>query len=133
MVDLRKDGEQVKEAWRSSGDSHVPLPLAAALAFHEAHGGAHAAVPQPEYEDALDLVAAALSRLVTIYTIDERTKLPVSAQLNLGTGRFRYGATVYEHGNGKAVTSLVVRREQLPAAMEVIKATGIPFQFDSAA
>lgn len=129
MVDLRRDGEQVRQAWRSSGDSHVPLPLAAALALHEAHGGAADVVAELEYEDALNLAAAALSRLVSIYTIDERTRLPVPAMLNLATGRFRAGASVYERRNGRPMTSLVVLREHVPAAMDMIKATGIPFRF----
>lgn len=131
MVDVRKDGEYIRELWRTSDGSHVPLSLAATLAFHEAHDGAGASMPEPEYDNALDLAAAALSRLLTVYTIDQHTRRPVSAPVSLATGRFRYGATVYEHSNGRATTSLMVQREEVAAAMEVIKATGIPFQFDS--
>jgi hypothetical protein len=127
VVDLRDDCEQVKKIWRSCADVHVPLSLAAALAFHEAHGSA-TVVPQREYEDGLNLAAAALSRLVTIYAIDERTRTPVSARCDLGTGRFRHGASTYEHADGTTMTPLVVPRDHLATAVELIRSTGIPFQ-----
>lgn len=129
MVDLRKDREQVRQAWRASEASHVPLALAAALAFHEAHPGPAGVVPQPDYDDALNLTAAALSRLVAIYAIDERTCRPVAHSLNLAIGKFRDGAAVYEGEHGRRVTSLLVRREHLPSAMALIKSAGIPFHF----
>ncbi len=106
----------------------MPLPLAAALAFHEAYRSADRILPRPEYDDALNLTAAALSRLISIYTIDERTRTPVVARLNLRSGKFRDGAAVYEHRMGNAMTSLLVRREQLLPAVEIIKSTGIPFR-----
>lgn len=124
-------GEEIRRAWLAAEGPHVPLPLAAAWAFHEAHDALPAAMPRLEYEDALDLIAAALSRLVALYTIDERTQEPVPARFNLATGRFRGGATVYERKyGGRTMSSLVVQREQLPAALQVIKATGIPFHFE---
>jgi hypothetical protein len=130
MVDLRSDGEQVRQAFCESDAPHVPLPLAAAMAFHEAHPAPAAVVPQLEYDDALNLTAAALSRLVAIYRIDERTRRPVEHSLNLTAGRFRDGAAAYESKNGRRMTSLLVLREHLPTAMALIKATGIPFHFD---
>lgn len=128
MVDLRRDRDQVRKIWRSIADSHVPLPLAAALAFHEVHGGAASIVARVEYEDGLDLAAAALSRLVTIYAIDEGTRNPVPARFDLGAGRFRHGATTYERADGTTMTPLLVQREHLAPAMELIRSTGIPFQ-----
>jgi hypothetical protein len=127
MVDLRRECEQVRKLWHGSADAHVPLPLAAALAFHEAHGSA-TVVPQVEYEDGLDMAAAALSRLVTIYAIDECTRLPVSAHFDLGTGKFRHGATTYELTDGTTMTPLLVARDHLETAVDLIRATGIPFQ-----
>jgi len=130
MVDLRKDGEHVRQMWRTSDDAHVPLRLAAALAFHEAHGAAEALMSGEDYHNALDLTAAALSRLLMIYTISERTGLPLPARLGMTGGRFRDGATLYQHTDGGAVTSLSVLREDLPAAIRVIKTAGMPFHFE---
>lgn len=133
MVDLRADGDKVRKLWRGSEALHVPLSLAAALAFHESYGGPDAIMQRLDYDDALDLIAAALSRLVTIYKVDESTRSPVSVQLNLGSGKFRHGATVYEYRNGRALGSLMVQRAHVPAAVELIKAVGIPFQIGSGA
>lgn len=127
VVDLRRDCEQVRKIWCSSADSHVPLSLAAALAFHEAHGSV-TAVPEREYEDGLDLAAAALSRLVTIYALDDSTRQPVPGHFDLGAGKFRHGATVYELADGGTMTPLVVQREHLETAVALIRSTGIPFQ-----
>jgi len=127
VVDLRRDCEQVKKVWRSCVDVHVPLPLAAALAFHEAHGSV-TVVPQLEYEDGLDLAAAALSRLVTIYALDNGTRQPVPGHFDLGAGKFRHGASVYELADGSTMTPLVVQRAHLAPAVALIGSTGIPFQ-----
>lgn len=128
MVDLRVDCEHVRKLWRGSADSHVPLSLAAALAFHEARNGAPSIVARVEYEDGLDMAAAALSRLVTIYAIDNGTRQPVAENFDLRSGRFRQGATVYELADGRTLAPLVVQREHLAPAVELIRSTGIPFQ-----
>ena len=134
QVDLRKDGERIRRAWLATDAPHAPLHLAAALAFHEAHGGVDAVVPRLDYDDALNLAAAALSRLLTLYTLDEQTRRPVPVRLSLANGRFRQGAVVYEQReSSRTVTSLVVHREQLPAAIAVIRATGLPLHFERAA
>jgi len=129
MVDLRKDYEEITEKWRSSDEPHVPLPLAAALTLHEVQDDKELLVPQPEYEGALNLVAAALSRFLPIYVIDGRAKDPVPVQLSLAAGRFRDGATRYERNGGQALRSLVVSREDVPAAMEAVKAAHILIDF----
>src|SRR5690606_33143432 len=95
VVDLRHDCEQVRELWRSRADSHVPLALAAALAFHEARDQHSALMPRAEYEDALNLTAAALSRALTIYAVNRHSGIPVPARFDLGAGRFRCGASAY--------------------------------------
>jgi hypothetical protein len=131
MVDLRKDSEQVRDAWRSSDEPHVPLSLAAALAFHEAHRAGEAFIAQPDYDDALDMAAAALSRVVDIYAVDARTGQPAPVQLSLRAGRFADGGSAYRRRNGETVTSLVVRREHVRRAMRLVSAAGIPFHFVS--
>ena len=127
VVDLRHDCEQVRELWRSRADSHVPLALAAALAFHEARDQHSALMPRAEYEDALNLTAAALSRALTIYAVNRHSGIPVPARFDLGAGRFRCGASAYEPSSGNALTSLVVQREDVPRTLALIKSAGIPF------
>jgi hypothetical protein len=127
VVDLRRDSEQVSELWRGSADSHVSLALAAALAFHEARDHHPVLLSRADYEDALDLTAAALSRALTIYALDRASGVPVSTRFDLRAGRFRCGASVYEQWGGDALTSLVVLRDDVPRALALIKSAGIPF------
>lgn len=129
MVDLRKDSDQVRDAWRSSNEPHVPLSLAAALAFHEAHQPAPAFIAELDYDDALNMTAAALSCVVDIYAIHPRSGQPVPVKLNLKAGRFTDGGSAYRGRSGRNVRSLVVRREQIPTAMSLVCAAGISFQF----
>jgi hypothetical protein len=128
-IDLRENGEDVRRAWRASEGSHVPLALAAALAFHETYDRGRESMALRDYEDALDLMAAALSRLITVFRIDEHTRLPVPVRLDLGAGRFRNGASMYEQPRGRtALNPLVVLRAELPAAVDRVKAVGVPFK-----
>ena len=129
MVDLRKDAQQVRDTWRSSNDPHVPLSLAAALAFHEAHRAGQAFITEPDYDDALNMAAAALSCVVHIYAIHPRTAQPVTVDLSLRSGRFADRGSAYRRYNGQSVTSLVVRREHISSVMGMISAAGIPFHF----
>jgi hypothetical protein len=126
LVDLQRCREQARDAWRSSADSHVPLPLAAALAFHAGEEGAKALLPARDYDAALNSAAAALSRLVAVYAIGENSKLPAVIPIDLGSGRFRDGGALYERRRGPRVTSLVVARAQLEPALEFIRRAGLP-------
>lgn len=127
MVDLQRCRERAREAWRSSAGSHVPLPLAAALAFHAGQEGANAQLPARDYDAALNVAAAALSRLLAVYAIGENPQLPVVIEVDLGSGRFRDGGALYERRLGSRITSLVVARAQLAPALEFIRAAGLPF------
>lgn len=127
LVDLQRCRVQAREAWRSSADSHVPLPLAAALAFHAAQEGANALLPARDYDVALNVAAAALSRLVAVCAIGENSKLQAVIDIDLGSGRFRDGGALYERRLGPRITSLVVARAQLEPALEFIRTAGLPF------
>ncbi len=129
MVDLRKDSQQIRDAWHSSDHPHVPLSLAAALVFHEAHKAAQAFITEPDYDDALNMSAAALSCVVDIYAIHPRTGQATPVNLSLKAGRFADKGSAYRRRNGGTVTSLVVSREHIPTAIGLVSAAGIPFQF----
>ena len=129
MVDLRQDREHIVSLWRSADGSLVPLPLAAAHVFHEIHEPRQPVVPRPEYEDALNLVAAALSRIVEIYRAGGHAEYGVTVVLQLGAGRFRNAATRYEKHDGEVVELLAVRRQHVVDALPQLKAAAIPFRF----
>jgi hypothetical protein len=124
MADVPKDSRRGRQY------SHIPLSLAAALAFRRARGNDDGLDAGGVSDDVLDVTAAALSRLVAIYAIDSQTGQPVRVEVDLGAGRFSEGATVYRRRNGNAVKPLFVQREQLVGAMELLKTTGIRLYFD---
>ena len=129
MVDLRKDQERVYTAWHADDKPHVPLALAVAKTFHDLELPFQGKVARLEYEDAMNLVAAALSRVVPIYTHAPDSETLVHAGASLANGRFRSGGSIFEARSGEALAPLVVRRDHLPAAVEAVKAVQLPFHF----
>lgn len=107
---------------------HLPLSVAAASALCRLPG-AENDVSSEEYHTALNLAAAALSRVIPIYTVEGQSRPLVRAEIDLGSGRFRDGATLYEHANGTRVRPLLVARDGVAAAIEIVRNAGLPFEF----
>jgi hypothetical protein len=49
--------------------NYLPLHVAAAITFHQAYGAKNAVISRSDYDDALNIAAAALSRLMHVYTL----------------------------------------------------------------
>ena len=114
--------------WRIGQESFVALSVAAAMAFHQAQGRSTAAIDSVEqHDDALNIAASALSRLLAIYTVDEGTRERVATKLDVLSGKFARGATEFRRSNGGVVTSMTVRRGDLASALSLIRRVGIPF------
>lgn len=114
--------------WRVGQESFVALSAAAAMAFHEAQDRSTRAVLSPhDHDDALNIAASALSRLLLIYVADEATQRGVATKLDVVSGRFLRGATEFRRHDGSTVTSMTVKRADLTSALSLIKRTGIPF------
>ena len=128
MVDFAKTRTDVMRKWHASTDLFVPLKLAAAFALHEAHREFNALIPQLEYEDALNLAAAALSRLTPIF-VDKSVPDAIPVKLSLTSGKFRHAATMYESVDGERFGSLTVPRDAVPNAVSVIARAGLPVTF----
>jgi hypothetical protein len=109
-------------------DAYLPLPVAAAITFHQAHGGAKAIVTLADYQDALSIAAAALSRLVPIYTLQHPAEGRVALKVDLTKAHFARGATQLRNGE-EAIGELSVARKDLVSALALIKRTGLPFTF----
>lgn len=120
LVDLQHCSRKALEAWRSSADSYVPLSLAAALAFHAGQECASGLLPERDYELALNLAAAWLSRRVAVYVIGDSKKQLAVLDISPG-GRFRDGGSVFQHRPGGCITSLGVTRTELAPLVEFIR------------
>lgn len=119
MVDLRRDREEVEQAWTRNQAPWLPLPVAAAFTFHQTRRNvAHLLAPD-EYERALDIAAAALSCLIPIYTQDGQGT-PVAVRINLAHQKFCGGAARVQCADGAVLAPLsIVRGDVLPAVIAI--------------
>ncbi len=115
--------------WRISQESFVALSAAAAIVFHQAQGrSARAVASAVDHDDALNIAASAISRLVEIYVVDEAARTRTPTRLDLINGRFVRGATEFRRIDGTTVRSMSVKRTDLTSALSLIKRVGIPFR-----
>lgn len=97
----------------------MPLPAAAALTFHRTCRFGEERLSSIEYAGALDIAAAALSRLVPIYTLDGEG-MPVCVAVDLAQQRFHGGAREVLRGDGTVLSPLAISRGDLPRALATI-------------
>lgn len=126
MVDLRKDRAHVAEIWNGTQESLVPLRVAAAFTFHQTRRSGEELLTEDEYANALDIAAAALSRLVAIYTPDARGR-QMPLEVNNAGQRFRGGATAVQGADGAMLAPLAIARGDLLPALVAIERSGIEY------
>jgi hypothetical protein len=127
-VRLEVEAESASALFQRVQEIYLPLSVAAAIAFHEVHRSAKAIVSQSDYDDALSIAAAALSRLICIYTLRDRRQGRVAVAVDLAKAHFARGATQL-HGTEETIGELWVSRRELVSALSLIKRTGLPFSF----
>jgi hypothetical protein len=112
-------------------DAYYPLPAAAAITFHQVHDGTATIVSRRDYEAALSIAAAALSRLISIYTLRDPREGRVVVAVDLATARFALGATQLRTPK-ETIGELWVSRGEMVSALSLIKRTRLPFSFAEA-
>jgi ribosomal subunit interface protein len=117
------------EFLRDSTDTYVAMSVAAAITFHQAHGNTRAIISRRDYDDALGIAAAALSRLIPIYTLRDPSEGRVRVVADLTRQRFARGASELHGTDGSSVGALSVVRSDLISAISLIRRTGLPFSF----
>jgi hypothetical protein len=128
-VRLEQERQQTEELLQNARDAYVTLSVAAATAFHQAHGNTRAIVTRQDYEDALSIAAAALSRLIPLYTLRDPREGRVSVAVDLVHQRFQRGATELRGDDGSTTGALSVKRSDLVSALSLIKRAGLGFSF----
>ena len=111
------------------GNTFIPLAVAAAITFHQVQGNARAIVSRQDYDDALGIAAAALSRLVSIYTTLDPREGRVAVPVDLTKQHFVHGATELRSADGSSMRDLSVQRGEMLSAISLIKRAGLPFSF----
>jgi hypothetical protein len=127
MISLEVEQARSSELLQKLGDQFVPLSVAAAITFHHAQGNTRAIVTRQDYDDALNIAAAALSRLVKVYEIKEPKAGRVALGVDLTHQRFARGATELREANQPVARELSVRSEDLKTVLVLVRRAGIPF------
>ena len=129
LVDLQAElarTEELSRRTRGIADAHLPLAVAAALAFHQVHGNTKAIVTRQDYDDALNIAASALSRLVPVYTLRDAREGRVVIAVDLTQQRFARGATQLRSADG-TIGELSLKQADAISAISLIKRAGLPF------
>jgi len=128
-VRLEQERQRTEELLQNASDAYTPLAVAAAIVFHQAHGNTRAIVTRRDYDDALNIAAAALTRLIPLYTLRDPREGRVTVAVNLVHQRFQGGATELHGDDGSTTGELSVRRSDLVSAISLIKRAGLGFAF----
>lgn len=128
QIRLEVESERTNAFLQRVEHNYLPLHVAAAITFHQAYGSKNAAISRSDYDDALNIAAAALSRLMPVYTLREPREGRVVLAVDLTEARFAHGATELRSGH-ETVGELSVRRNELVSALSFIKRMGRPFAF----
>ena len=128
-VSLEVEQARANDALRGLENSFVPLAVAAAITFHQAHGSIETIVTRDDYDDALGMAAAALSRLVPVYQLKNPHEGRVAVPVDLTQRRFARGATELRGGNQPAARDLSIRYCDLQSALSLIRRAGVTFTF----
>jgi hypothetical protein len=95
----------------------MPLSEAAAVAHREIFRGT-----RPESQDALDVIATALSGHVAIYGVkDPKAGSTQLTEADYSTGAFRRGATLFERRDGETIGSLAVRKVDFERMLSMLR------------
>jgi len=125
-VRLEVESERADALFQRVEDVYLPLCVAAAITFHQAHGSTKAIVSRRDYDDALNIAAAALSRLIPILVLRDPREGRVPLTVDLTRAHFARGATELRSG-AETVRELWVGRSDLIPALSLVKRAGLVF------
>jgi hypothetical protein len=125
MVSLSAERAQVEVLLHNLHGEHVPLAAAAASTMLRSHRDSQDAVSRHDYDRALDIMAAAISRLVPIYSLQDPRDGYVVLPVDLTLDRFSHGATEVRSAGGRTASQLSVRRSDMLSASSLILRTGL--------
>lgn len=116
----------------SASENYLELSVAAAMVLYEAGHPRVETESSPDFNEKLNIAAAALARLITIYAVDEISHARMPIAPDRVAGKFIEGAAAFRHHAGYVVRSLGVRRSDLASALSLIRRIGVPFAMPDA-
>jgi hypothetical protein len=128
QIRLEVESERTDALLQRVDHNYLPLHVAAAVTFHQAYGSKNVVISRSDYDDALNIAAAALSRLMHVYTLREPPEGRVALAVDLTNSYFARGATELRNSHD-TIGELSVARDELVSALSLIRRTGLPFAF----
>ena len=125
LVSLDLERARIEQELQHMPDGRVPLPVAAAGAMHLVCRNTHDIIARSDYDNALNLAAVAISRLVPVFAVaaDPR-RVEEAISIDITGERFANGATELLRRDGRKITRLFIRRSDMLSAMALIRRTG---------
>jgi hypothetical protein len=124
-LDLEAERLQTEQSWRRVQDDYVRMAVAAARIFHQVRGSAKVFLSRDDYDDALNIAASALSRLMPIYRLGVDGLRVELAPIDLRTERFARGATQIRCRDRGLIENLSVQRSHTDSAIPLILRAGL--------
>jgi hypothetical protein len=126
-VCLDLERARIEQEMQNAMSAHIPLPVAAASAIHVVCRNTHDIVARSDYDDALNIAAVAISRLVPVYALADPLQGKKVLLIDMARERFANGATELRRSDGRKITPLSVQRSDMLSALSLIKRTGLLF------
>ena len=123
---MAKRSDPDNPLWHHSGQPYLPLSVAAAATFHAVHHGTRAIADRRDYDDALNIAATALARLIPIYVVADPRKGRRPVNIDLTRDTFARGATRLRRGDGSTVTDMSVLTSDFRSVIAQLHKAGLP-------
>ena len=130
---MAKQSDADEPLWRHSGQAYLPLSVAAAAAFHAVHHGTKAIANRNDYNDALNIAATTLARLIPIYVVEDPRKGREAVNVDPTADSFTRGATRLRRRDGTLVSDMSVLGSDLRSAVAQLRSAGLPLFLAGAA
>ena len=124
LVSLDLERARIEQELQHAADERVPLPVAAAGAMHLVCRNTHDLIARSAYDDALNIAAVAISRLVPVFALTDPRRVEEVLAIDVNRERFANGATELRRMDGRKVTQLFIRRSDMLSALAFIRRTG---------
>jgi len=126
LLDLEKEHLRAEEWWRGGADEHVPIDVAAGMAFVRVYGNTKAIRTRQDYDDALNIMGATLSRLIPVYALKDPREGRQPVAIDLANQAFVRGATRLRSCSGTSLARLTVLRPDLLSAVARLRRIALP-------
>jgi len=124
LVSLDLERARIEQELQHTPDGRVPLPVAAAGAMHLVCRNTHDIIARSDYDNALNLAAIAIARLVPVFAAADPPRIEEVHSIDITRERFANGATELRRTDGRKLTRLFIRRSDMLSAMSLIRRTG---------